>query len=475
MIAMRWCVRSIGLVSTVVLARILVPADFGIVAMAVIVIGFIEVFAEAGFDLALIERSNPTRDHYDTAWTFQVIQGFVLACLMLVVAAPTALYFSEPKVESVIFVLAISTFLNGFVNIGIVQFRKNLDFSKDFRYGIYTKLVIFVFTITFALTIQNYWALVGGIVVGAAVRVVVSYIMHPYRPRFCLRRSRDIWSFSQWLLLFHVGQYIMNRADQIIIGRIYSTSMMGGYSVATDFATMPTTELVYPVGRALFPNYALLASEPARVAKAYINAIATIAVLCLSAGFGLSLVATDVVAIVLGPKWISTIPLVEWLAISGAFAAISHTARTFLAATGHAKASAVSTWGNIALLLPVLLAVAQFGSISDMAMARAIVSVTYLIVVLWIVTRLSQVTVSGLLGALWRPVLATVAMVFAVRAFHLDSVEMPPLTLVMDIGVGAISYVTALFTLWRLSGRPDGAEQMAVHYLRTRRLAAGDS
>jgi O-antigen/teichoic acid export membrane protein len=143
MIAMRWVIRGLGLFSTIVLARLLHPEDFGVVAMAMVVVGFLEVFTYTGVDLAVIRTPSPTREHYDTAWTLGVGQGLALA-LALLLAAPLAVgWFGDERVAAVIAILAAGAAVGGFENIGVIDFRRELQFDREFRYGVYRKIVSF--------------------------------------------------------------------------------------------------------------------------------------------------------------------------------------------------------------------------------------------------------------------------------------------------------------------------------------------
>ncbi len=139
------------------------PEDFGIIAMAMIVVGLVEVFSYLGVDLALIQRKEPTRDYYDTAWTINILQGALLTIFLLLVAPLIGSFFNEPRVVPVVQVLAFRALAVGFENIGTVAFRKELDFAKDFRFGVLKKLLTFTVTVSLALWLQNYWAIVAGL------------------------------------------------------------------------------------------------------------------------------------------------------------------------------------------------------------------------------------------------------------------------------------------------------------------------
>ena len=130
MILVRLLDRSIGLVSTLILARLLVPADFGLVAMATAIGALLDILGGFSFDMALIQNPGAKRSHYDTVWTFNVLFGAFCAVAFIAIAAPAARFYNEGKLENVMYVLAIGYLLNGFSNIGTVDFRKELEFER---------------------------------------------------------------------------------------------------------------------------------------------------------------------------------------------------------------------------------------------------------------------------------------------------------------------------------------------------------
>src|SRR5215469_12673703 len=122
MVGLRWSLRITGVVSTVILARLLTPADFGIVAIAMIVVGMLEILNQTGQNLAIIRHPNPTSDHYNSAWTMSVILGLLVASLIYLIAPLTSVYFHDPRAIPVMQCLALRAAMSGFENVGIVDF-----------------------------------------------------------------------------------------------------------------------------------------------------------------------------------------------------------------------------------------------------------------------------------------------------------------------------------------------------------------
>jgi len=194
-VLMRLTLRSIGVVSTIVLARLLVPADFGLVILASMLIGLVELASEFEFATFLIREQGIDRSYYDTAWTLSVLRGSLVAVVLVACSSAAADFFAEPRLQNVLYVLSLASLISGLANIGIVDFQKSLNFDRDFRLTVQTKLVSFVITVLLAILLRDYWALVIGVLSGRFAALLFSYTMHPYRPRISLVRTltRDSW------------------------------------------------------------------------------------------------------------------------------------------------------------------------------------------------------------------------------------------------------------------------------------------
>lgn len=473
MIGARWAMRLIGLASTIILARLLVPEDFGVVAMALIAVGLLETIAYAGVDLALMRADSDSREHFDTAWTIQIIQGLILGLLLLIIAPLAAGYFREPRVTHIVQFCALRAAIGGFQNIGVVAFRKELDFAKEFRFSLYTKLLNFAFTVAAALLLRNYWALVVGMLSSAIIGVLVSYRMHPYRPRFSLAAFRQIWSFSQWLMISQIGSFLNQKTDAIVVGGLVGTTAMGNYHVANEISTMPTSELVMPMRRAMYPVLAKLGDKPEQFRAGVLSGFSAVAAMCLAMSFGLMSVAPEAVRLILGSKWLEAIPLVQWLALYGGFSSLILVLEVPLWVKGRTRLSATQNWAELAVLIPVLWIATQRYGIEGAAATRALTSATMMMLMAYLAVRSDCISYRQLAGALWRPLMAAGTMAACVLSLSFGPAWPLALVLCCKVLIGALLYSLVLMVLWLLAGRPQGFEMSLVGQVRKRLPGAG--
>lgn len=162
-IGWRATTRALGFISTLVLARILVPADFGLVALAMSFSRAVDILADLGVEDALVRATEPTRAMYDTAFTMNALRGLITAIIIGSSALPFASFFDDPRLTYVVLALACAVLLDSVENIGIADFRRHLAFRREFVLYIFPRLSQVTVTIALALTWGNYWALVVGI------------------------------------------------------------------------------------------------------------------------------------------------------------------------------------------------------------------------------------------------------------------------------------------------------------------------
>ena len=464
-IGMRWSDRLIGLVSTLILARLLVPADFGIIAMASIMVGLIDVLLDLGVHVALIHAKAPTREDYDTAWTLRLIQAGLSAALIVLFTPLATDYFGDPRVGPVLYVMALSVLLGSAENIGIVDFQKHMAFGQDFRFFFLRRLAGFVVTVAAALWLRSYWAMVIGALSGRMVGVVLSYRMHDFRPRPSLARARQLWSFSQWVLLRNIGVYVATRVDKFVVGR-HGPAGMGSYALADEIAAMPTSELLAPLGRVLFPAFVEQRDRGDDLLRGFSLALGVQSLLAIPAGVGLAMVAPQAVPLLLGEVWLMTVPLIQILALVNVVGAITHSSIYLLLAQGRVKALAGIAWLEPALFLALALAFARHGDLAAIALTRlgavAIGALGFFVLVLrWT----PGLTAGALFAQVWRPVLAAGGMAAALHA--LPMLEVPlAVHLAARILAGALVYAVLMLALWRAARSPDGAERYCLQKIR---------
>jgi lipopolysaccharide exporter len=462
--------RGLGFISTLILARLLVPADFGLIAMATSFIALIELMGAFGFDISLIRLERAERVHYNTAWTLNVCVGALLALLMLSTAIPLSHFYGEPRLPPVIFVLAVGSIATSLENIGVVEFRRTLEFGREFRFQLAKKVAAFAITVPLAFILRNHWALVAGMLASRIASSTWSYVVHPYRPWFALGAARELIAFSKWLLLNNFLFFLKERGTDFIIGRIAGRSALGLFNVGYEIANLPTTELVAPINRAAFPGYAKVAGDKSALRVGFLDVIGVVTLFAIPAGIGLAALAPLACQVLLGPKWLDAIPIIEIVAIHGAITALQSNGFAMYLALGRADLATRITAGYVAMLLPLSAALTMWAGIRGAAFACLITAAVFAPINYGVLLNKIDLPLSRFLAVIWRPVVSSGVMFCAARltAGALES-RLPALVvLLLAVIAGASVYIASVALLWRLAGGPQGAETVVV--LRARNM-----
>jgi O-antigen/teichoic acid export membrane protein len=459
--------RSLSLVSTLILARLLTPEYFGLVAMSTAVVTMVELFTTLGFEQALIRDQQATRAQYDTAWTLNAALGLCAGLAIAGLANPIAAFFGESRLPPLLYILAFVPLLDGLTNVGIVDFRKHLKFHLDFRIQVIKKLAGVIATVALALVWRSAWALVLGTVIGRIVGLAMSYVMHPYRPGFSLSGGRGLLKFSLWVFLNNLLQFLRLQSANLVIGRVAGAQPLGMYTLAYDISNLPTTQIVTPLNRAVMPGFAKLANDRTRVQNAFLKVLAIVAVAAIPVGVGIACLAHLVVPLLLGQQWLGAVPAVRWLALFGVTMALQMNVQSLYNGIGKPHINALVNVGLVAVLVPMLVVMTRQSGIVGAAQAYVVTGMLVLPVNYVIATRTIQMPLWRVMREIWRPVLGSAAMALALAWF-------PPAagpagssvsllwSFAASVAFGATVYVLAVLCGWWLVGRPDGAEQYCI-------------
>lgn len=457
-VGMRWLSRLVGIVSTLILARLLTPDDFGVTAMASIALGLTSVLLDLGVNVALIRNRDASDAHFHSAWTLRIAQATVIAITLAVMSPWAGGYFHDHRVTPVLWVLATTVLISSFENIGIVSFQKEMQFGREFRYLVTNRLFAFVATISLALVLRNYWALVLGGLAGALFTVANSYHAHPMRPRPSVAKVREIFGVSQWMLAQNIGNYFDDNLHKLLVGRREDAAVMGGYSLAAEIAAMPSTELLQPLNRVLFPAFVAVKHDLDQLKRTFLLAQGLQVLVAFPAAVFLSYLAQDVVAVLLGAKWAAAAPFLQSLALGSALWAIRSSAWYVGVTLGQERRSAAVSWLQVGLFVGAAVLLFPRIGAREIAQLRVLLPAVGLVIQLWIVSRaLGNLTALEMLVGVWRPVVAVGATLALLHVAHVRALY-PLVDLLIKLAICTLGYSGLTYLLWRQSGRPEGAE-----------------
>lgn len=471
-IGWRMTTRILGLVNTLVLVRLLPPTDFGLVALATSFSQAVNSLSVIGVEQALIRETNVGTALYDAGFTMNLARSAFVALLIAGVATPVAVFYGDIRLMPIMQCLAVAMLLTGLENVRVVEFERELTYDKQFRILVPPRIAGIIAAICYGVVYRDYWALVVGILTTRASRLILTYVVLPWRPRMTLRGWSRILHFSFWTWSTAMVQTARDRLDALVIGRMLGPTSVGIYSVGDEIGSLSSSELVAPLTTALFAGFSAARRTDRNVADGYFRALSTTLLLTLPLCFGLSLLAAPVVQVTLGQKWIATVWLVRIFALLSVarmitgFSSVLFSAHAILTVQFRIMMASLLVRAGllIALIHPYGLVGAAIAAVGCVAVEETL----YLIVTF----RKFGLHPWALLSSTWRCVLATAAMTIVLVSEGVGWA--PPTTnmwdawetLALGICSGAAAYIVALLLAWWCAGRPAGAESYTLDVIR---------
>jgi O-antigen/teichoic acid export membrane protein len=453
--------RALGVISIAALARLLSPSDFGIVAMAGAVASFVEVFGLFGFDWALVRLQAPTVAHYNTAWSLRLTVTAVLACITASLAVPTALFFKTPQVTPLLLMIAANILIGSLENIGTVDFRRNMQFKKEFALGLIAKFVGFGVSLTIAFTTRSYWALILGITANRAASVIGSYVLSSFRPRLDYSKRSDLLAFSSWILLGSLAETAQEKLTNAFIGRTFGAAITGLYAMATELSLLATTEIAAPINRAMFSRYVHLNQDINLLRSGFLTTSGIIWLIGLPTAIGLASCAPEVIGVALGNHWTGAAQVLSLLAFSGAAKVTAANTHYIYWALGRSKLVTTLSLIDLALFIPAATAGSLLHGIVGIAYASVFASVCLAVINYSFLLTILDLSLWTIIKRNCRIVIATSLMgtVIVYSSSHYPQNNHIAIKLLALVLIGVSVYTVVITTLWLLSSKPDGAER----------------
>ena len=311
LLGMQLVQRGLGIVSTLILARLLLPEHFGVVALVIIALQFFELLVEIGNQQYIIQKTEVTDADLNTAWSMDIVIKSTMFVLILFLAPFLADFFETPELTMALAVAAITLPLRALKSPGMMLLAREIDYRPIFRLTLWQKGLSFIVVVLWAFTNPSHWAIISGTLVSGFVFTIGSYRVHDFRPRWTLVHFRQQWQFSQWLLLRGIVGFTRSQIDNLMVSRLFGTAQLGGYNLVREVSLLPALSAIIPMSEPLLA--AISESKTNHQALAYrirLSLALMITVLTPITAF-IMLYPELIVRVLLGPDWSQFAPLLE--------------------------------------------------------------------------------------------------------------------------------------------------------------------
>lgn len=297
--------QIISWVITIAIARILSPADYGLMAMATILTGYVMIFSELGFGAAIIQKESITDDELSSVFWFIISFGALLSVIAFILSYPTAIIFDDKRLIPITQVASVLFIINAILIVPNRLLDRNVEFIKS---GVIEFMSVFISGISmFIMAKKGYgvWTLILGHIIRSSTMVFLCFILTRWRPLLHYKYSEVVpfLKFGLFVAGSRSFMYIYQKSDRYFAGRAFGVTLTGYYSFALQLASIPTDKIVSLIQRVSFPVFSKLKDSHEQLAESYLRIVKSIAFIVFPIYFGGILFADEIVSVVLGEKW----------------------------------------------------------------------------------------------------------------------------------------------------------------------------
>jgi PST family polysaccharide transporter len=443
--------QAFSWVSTIVVARLLTPYDYGLVGMAGVYLALAAVVSQTGIGSAVLYLRGLTRRQIAELNTLCIFVGLFLTALTCALAVPLARFFSAPPLRAVILVASIAYLIDAFQVVPRALLQKELRFKLLSSIETTRFFCQALCCVALAWLHFRYWSLVLGHIIGTLVSSVSTlyWMRHDFaRPH--LVELRQALRYARHVLFSGVAAYIYANADFAVAGRVLGEVPLGNYSVAWGIASVPVDKISSLITGVTPAFFSAIQSNKSELRRYLLRLTEALSLVTIPASIGLALVAEPLVVVLLGPKWMDAIAPLRLLSLFIAFRSLATLLPNLLTSIGDARFVMWVTVGS-AILMPIAFFAGSHWGINGIA-AAWIITYPVILIPLYIRTfNQTEMRLRDYLSALVPALSASATMTICVLAIHflITSALHPLSNLFLTIVVGAATYLGALFVFHR--------------------------
>jgi O-antigen/teichoic acid export membrane protein len=463
LVTSRLIARGLDLGTLVVLGRLLSPADFGLVAIAMAVVQIVEAIMELPLGLALVALPTRTKLHYDSAFTLQLIRGLALAAILLLLAWPLALIYDDHRLVWLVCALSIAPASRGLLSPRTVEYAMNFNFLPSLTIEVAGKLVALALSVSVAWLTESYWSIAIATIASPVTMLVASYCFAPYLPNISLKEWRAFAKYLRWTTASQAVAALVWQMDQLMLGRFVDRFELGRFSMSANLAALPTQVLVGQTISPLAVAFSSVRDELERLKAAYHKSALSIAAIGLPIMVGISMNAEPIIRLILGPKWVTSASILSWLSLAMIPPLFAGPLIPLATTLNRTSVFLRLNLAELCIKFPLMLVGLSYYGIPGVVAVRLVTALAISGFTMFAVREMIGLRLRDQLLGPWRAAVSVAIMAAATVPLHgrfadAQGVFQLALDLAIVGSIGAAVYVVAMYVLWRAVGCPDGLE-----------------
>lgn len=410
-VSLNWANRLLGFFSIVILARLLTPETFGIVAIIMLAIQLTETFTNVGTEQYYIQNDHASRDDLDCAWTTNLLIKGAASIILALISPMIAIYYDYTSLIPALLVASFLPVINALANGEIIQYKKDLNYRAFSLISLCSKCVSSLVTIVLAFLLQNYWALLIGAICASISNSLLSYILIKTRTKVGLLNWQAQFHFSKWVIAKAVVGHLKSKFDTWYAVNIAGLSGLGGYNLSKDLVLFPSREIISPITGVLFTSIAKAVNYSEDQRSQISKSIAIIALIGFPIAFGWPLIAAPLVELALGEQWLPYIEVISSLGVLVVIFALGDFFADLMMAVGKVKQLFYFDLFTLAAALILLFSFSSnINNLIDMAEIRVLIALLVSIIGLLWINYLEIITSKLILKPIICPLISAVIM-----------------------------------------------------------------
>jgi O-antigen/teichoic acid export membrane protein len=445
----KWAAQLLRWLASLVIARLLLPSDYGLVGMALVYIDLVQLVNQFGLSSAIVQNRDLDEDHVARLGGLGVLVAIVLFAVSYLLAVPVARFFGEPAVAKVVVALSVKLIID---SLGMVP-RALL--ARDLRFGVLawteaaSAVAMSVITLVCAYAGLGFWSLVIGVIGGSVLTLGMSFVVRPHRLAFPSRwgELRGSVRFGRDVLLASLAWYEFSNADFVIVGRVFDKMSLGLYTFAWNVASVPVEKIAALVGGVTPGVFSAVQRDIPTFRRYFLSISEALATVTMPLAVGLSIVADDFVRVVVGERWLGAVLPLRVLALLGGLRSLTALPTQVMVATGNPhlarRCSLIA-----AVVMPLCFLVGSYWGLAGVASGWVVGFPVLVILFDYRYTfELLDLSPREYIGALRPAISSSLGMAAVVLALEwiLSTTHVTPLVrLAAMVGTGALAYFAVI-------------------------------
>jgi O-antigen/teichoic acid export membrane protein len=444
--------QILSFISTIILARLLSPEDFGIVASASIFTELLSRMGDMGLSTAIIQRKNITSSHLSTVFWSALGLGIVF-CLITVAISPIAAnFFHNEKIGPVLAVYSIAFVIAPLRMVHGTLMMKRLEFFRFSVCEIGNGITYALAVIALSFAGLGVWSIVFGYLASQVIYATLRWSLSRWHPSFIfsIKSLKELWGFGANVTGNTIVQYIIDKLDYLIVGKFLTVASLGIYSMSYKVVNMISNVTSASVSAVSFTTFSIVQEDKERLRRGFMKSTAYVSLIASPCFAGLAVLGPEIIKVAFGPGWEMSIRPMQILCIMATFYSIGITSGSLAVSKGRPDISLKFNIVRLILLVPALLVGVRFGAMgvaAGVSAVAAVISFAYQVVV----NRLIGLRLRQYIMVLYPALFGTAIMVIALLAYRYMGIRLFAMGEIWRLASSVVLGVCIYFTTLKLT------------------------